>query len=166
MHFADAATLAEIYSALDGFVTVVDSALGSDVSVAIDPEVLTLNTVTGALESGESGTPPLAVAGLGGTTIVPNAVQGLIRWRTTAVVGGRFLRGRTYIPGMSQTTVFASGVMNTNGSGPLNAGAAALIATGLFGVWHRPEGGAGGVFAPATSSGVWREFAVQRRRRS
>lgn len=99
------------------------------------------------------------------TEVLPDATQMLIRWKTSAIARGRFLQGRTYLPGLG---------MSTNDQGNVTAGAATAIATAAttfigssagFGIWSRPQGGAGGAFHPASSAAVWSEFAVLRKRR-
>lgn len=97
---------------------------------------------------------------------VPNQAQLLIRWNPQAIVNGRRLKGRTYIPGLSSLTMDAGQVI---------AGAVTDFQTaaqdfldevnGQFVVWHRPTGGTGGRAESAVTASVWNEFAVQRRRR-
>lgn len=96
---------------------------------------------------------------------VPDASQVLMRWNTNTVIGGRFLRGRTFVPGLGVDNVTNGNV--SAGSITLFSGAMnTFVATGLgFCIWHRPTLGAGGGFAEVSGSSVWNELAVLRRRR-
>ena len=106
--------------------------------------------------------------GVGGaaTTAIADVAQMLLRWRTSTVIAGRLVQGRTFIPGMS-----AGEIQEGNVNSGTVATAAAACTTFLaerpdFVIWHRPVGGAGGVAVPVTGSGVWSEWAVQRKRRN
>lgn len=142
-----------------------DQSLVTTCSWTIRQEGRSLNDTTGALQAAWSD--PTGQTGTGATASepVPDASQILVRWATETIVAGRFLKGRTFIPGLA-----ASGTINGN-IGPSVVPVLATAASGLiddnlgFGVWHRPVQGAGGVFVEATSASVWDELAVLRRRR-
>lgn len=103
---------------------------------------------------------------------MPFAIQGLVRWRTGVFVDGREVRGRTFIPGLTQD-------MNDNGTllpavqSDIAADAGTLAA--LLGVWSRPIepdpdadppiAGRPGQIIPVSASSVWNQFAILRSRR-
>lgn len=97
---------------------------------------------------------------------VPNASQVLLQWRTEAIVSGRRLRGRTFIPGLTSLAV-VSGHLGSTALADFTDAAEQFVedCAGQFVVWHRPVGGAGGSVAPVTTASVWNELAVQRGRR-
>lgn len=122
---------------------------------------------TGTLLDVVSDPDPATGAGDQDQEPVPDASQVLFRWRTGLVVQGRFLQGRTYVPGL------ASGSLTNGNITPAVVTALSGVvsdfltaAGGAFGVWHRPQGGSGGTWSPAASAAVWPELAVQRRRRA
>lgn len=105
--------------------------------------------------------------GNGGAQCVPDSSQVLMRWNTNVVVAGRFLKGRSFIPGLLQTNV-TSGNLGVTSTGVFQTAGNTLIAVaaGLV-VWHRPPpGGSGGVFSDVQTCQPWPELAVLRRRRA
>jgi hypothetical protein len=100
----------------------------------------------------------------GGT---PDATLVLLRWRGTAVVNGRRIQGRTFVPGLAGSNI-AAGNLAPAAQGILQNAATTYANTGLQHLlWHRPVNGAGGSshgFGPGGVS-VWPELAVLRRRR-
>ena len=95
-----------------------------------------------------------------------NATQILVQWRTGAIINGRRVRGRTFIPGVGALAA-DGGQLAAARQTEINVAADALVAalTPQFGVWHRPTSGSGGDLATITDGTAWTEFAVQRRRR-
>lgn len=105
--------------------------------------------------------------GVGGSAVesVPDATQALIRWRTTGIIQGRLLQGRTFLPGFSANTIVA-GNLSTGAQATINAALQAFIAANSgFAIWHRPKNGVGGSAVAVSAGSAWSEFAVQRKRR-
>lgn len=124
-----------------------------------------LDDATGALVGFWTAGVAYSGVGSGGSTALANATQILLRWQTDAIVGGRRLQGRTFIPGIA-TGANVDGELKPANAATVAAAATAFVGGGsAFGVWHRPVDGSGGVFEPASAAGVWNEFAVQRGRR-
>lgn len=92
----------------------------------------------------------------------PLATQGLIQWGTGTVVSGRILRGRTFIPGVTDA-VNDEGKPTSGYITDINAAAAALIAdsSSVLRVWSREHG----TSAVVTAGSCWNQFAVLRSRR-
>lgn len=122
------------------------------------------------LEDWGTSAAPVVVSGTQNGSPVPNSAMGLLRFSTAVIADNRRIKGRTFIPGLAA-------VGNANGelNDPTMAGLAALgaewVAAGLA-IWHRPvfvpktgERIRDGLGAQATAASVWREYAVQRRRR-
>lgn len=111
---------------------------------------------------------PTAKAGAGTLSGSPvaNAAQMLLRWRTTSIVNGRLLQGRTYVPGLSSTSTDGGQVSAATIAAMQTAQAAFLSSmSGDFVVWHRPVGAAPGSSFSVSSGATWNELATQRRRR-
>lgn len=167
LHFDTGADNADINTTVQAFLTAIRSALANTTSAVADSVIRTLNSASGVLEAEEPNASPANIVGNGGTNAVPNAAQGLIRLRTGDVVGGRLLKGRIYIPGMTSSAMSPAGELTFAAVSTLTAGGAALQANpgGIY-VWHRPVNGVGGLSGIVTSASAWSEFAVQRRRRA
>lgn len=158
--------VADQRSALNDFLVEASTSLTDGVSWDIRLEGRNMDDATGALTSLWSE--PTVYGGTGDQAgqPVPDAAQVLYRWGTGEIVNGRFLQGRTYVPGFYVTGLSAGNLSAGTVAGQ-GANAQALVdaAVGL-GVWHRPVLGAGGVFHDAITGSVWSELAVLRRRRS
>jgi hypothetical protein len=92
----------------------------------------------------------------------PWATQGLIRWRTGTFIGGREVRGRTFVPGVTEAS-------NTLGR-PTPAYVTAITQAGLALIampnstlvaWSKKNGDS----APTIAASGWTEFASLRSRR-
>lgn len=139
MHFnTGPGTAAQAASAAKDLWQSIDNALHSSVSWALDTDVRTINEATGQLDAITSVT---AASGTGsGTGDYVDLLQGLIVWNTGEVEDGRLLRGRTFIPGITEASVDTTGRPTSGFASVVNTAAAALIAAGGvdLDVWHRP----------------------------
>lgn len=141
--------------------------LPSGVSIEVQSEAEILDSDTGELvgfaeiDGGSSG----AGSGTGGFSGASGAV---VNWRTNDYRFGRRVRGRTFLVPLSGDTYDPDGTLTTDALGTIRSfGNALLSGSGdaEFGVWSRPRGGTGGVFATATSFNVPDMAAVLRSRR-
>lgn len=110
--------------------------------------------------------------GTGGTEQVADATQALIRWNTNVILNGRFLKGRTYVPGL-QNAALTNGNLGVAPKAALQAAANSLIAAGGLMVWSRPvkDPVTHSVIRPgsghfAVSATIWDELAILRKRRA
>lgn len=136
---------------------IVDTASGR-----IIPEVLIINDVTGEPEGIFSVTPGDPVTFTASNTLLPRTTQGLIRWRTGVFAGGREIRGRTFVPGLTQ----AANNQGRPASGIITAmqnAANGLISDvdSVLGVYSKVNG----ALAVVNAATVWSEFAELRTRR-
>lgn len=143
----------------------IDSYLAGGGSWVIRQNGREVDDATGALTGAWS-----AGVGYGGIASavgqpVADATQVLMQWDTGNIVGGRFLRGRTFIPLLAVSNVLDGNIRAAEQTAIANAGTGLINSLTGFGVWHRPTGGSGGVFLQADTCTVWRELAVLRRRR-
>jgi len=103
------------------------------------------------------------VTGTEGTEKLPPATQGLIEWRTGFYVGGREIRGRTFIPGLSNSSSAANGVPTSTWITLANGAATAIIGwTSSNFVVYSPKKAQQALVIAGTP---WNEWAVLRSRR-
>lgn len=145
----------------------VDNLMANDYTWTVLPEVAVIQETSGLLTSIESVTGNTGV-GIDGSDVLPPANQILVRWLSASVVNGRLLRGRTFVPGLTEaanTERKVSAAWIT----ALDTANAALLATANADlvVWHRPStpGGSDGELASVSAASVWTDFAVLRSRR-
>lgn len=137
--------------------SIVDTATGR-----VLPEVLIINDVTGEPTGIFSITPGDPITFTASNTLLPRTTQALVRWRTGVYSNGREIRGRTFIPGLTQVANNqgrpASGITST-----LTTAANALISDvdSVFGVYSKRNG----ALAVVNAASVWNEFAELRTRR-
>lgn len=168
-HFADNAftptvTHQQFVDAIGAFWGVIDGSIDSNVTWSVEGSVDEIDAATGNLIASVAVTPPSGVGGLPGD-MGPAASQGLVRWITSGIVGGRRVRGRTFIPGLSE------GISTEGRLGPATIatflGAANTLRTDVpLVVWHRPTPpAADGSAHRVESAAVWNEFAMLTSRR-
>jgi hypothetical protein len=92
---------------------------------------------------------------------LPRATQGLIRWHTGVYVGGREVRGRTFVPGPTET--FSTGAPTATYLTTAQTAVTNLLASvsADLHVWSKAHT----VTYPATSGDPWNDWAVLRSRR-
>lgn len=124
-------------------------------------DVEIVESTTGQLVGTSQTTPANGQGGAGGEPL-PFAVQGLVRWRTGVYVGGREIRGKTFIPGLSE----AASVLGQMGSTPQG------VIDGAITAMLSDAGSALCIFSRknltevlVSSGSTWNQFAVLRSRR-
>lgn len=163
MYFDDSGTLTAQHAAdaVRLFWNQVQPRISSQYTAFILPEVDTIDQSTGhPIGSTGTTTAPVVMGDAGDP--LPWATQGLIEWSTGFYLGGRQVRGKTFIPGPTET-------WSTNGApiaGYQSACAAAVTALigdvlSDFGVYSRKNR----QFISATSGSAWTKWAVLRSRR-
>jgi hypothetical protein len=146
------------------------ASMAAPTSVQVVGEVEEFEPETGNLLAVFQSEQAVLVASGSGDPL-PWATQGLIRWRTGAFIDGRELRGRTFIPALTEghstqgrPTAALITILNT----------AAGAVNDLLGVWQRPrlasEGppvveARDGQIVPVASFSVWTQWAQLRSRR-
>lgn len=96
---------------------------------------------------------------------VANAVQVLVRWTTTVIVAGRFLRGRWFLPGLAMAETEAGEVRGVTRTTMAAIVAALQGPTVNLVVWSRPTDSRVGSSGAVTGANVWAELAILRNRR-
>lgn len=132
-------------SELVTFFTAIRGLFPSGLSWTIPSDGDQIDDATGALTGTWIGT--------GGGTVTANApglnyaagVGARVRWLTPAVVGGRRLRGATFLTHLASTNYDAQGTILSAALTTIQTAATALATSGSpFMVWHRPVNGVGG----------------------
>jgi hypothetical protein len=146
--------VADFWNAMDPYIMAV-------VQWAVEPEVAIVDDNTGEIVDVGTGA---GVTGAGAATgeALPWACQGLINWHTGEYIGGRQLRGKTYVPGISQVAN-DNGVLLAGAVTTFLAAAAELISDGngalrVFSPTHLTS-------EPVIRATVPRKIAVLRSRR-
>lgn len=124
------------------------------VTVTVDPVYQIINEVTGD------------IVGEGAVDPAPQVVEGvyvgtwsaqvgvLIEWLTGAFIGGRRLRGRTYLVPLGNVGD-SDGTLSVGTLAAVRAAANIITTAGEdFRVWHRPVNGAGGSSSTMTAAVV------------
>jgi hypothetical protein len=164
-HWSTVTAVASQRATLESFTDALAAALDNNVSCVIETAGREFEDTTGVLTG--SWTDPTVRTSTGSVAGEPvaDATQVLIRWESNSIVNGRFIVGRTFIPGMAAAQLVggnASAILVANWTGF----AQALVTAGTgFRVWHRPQGGTGGVAVSPQVGRALPELAVLRRRR-
>jgi len=144
------------------FLQAIDIFWVNNLTATVQPDVRVVNVGTGQLEGVEVVT-GATVPGVSTSDQTPRVAQALIQWRTAQVVNGRFLRGRTFLPGFNVGTTDDDGTMD----GTIRAAVATEANAHVTRVgsdacvWSRTHG----VAASIDLATVWDEFAFMRSRR-
>lgn len=167
LYFNDTDPIATQRQALGTMLTSIQSQLTTGTSWTVATSGRVIDDATGTLVGDWNDGTARTGAGTVSTSGTPDATQVLLRWRGTAVINGRRIQGRTFIPGLGGSNV-AGGNLSPGAQGIIQNALTTYANTGLQHLlWHRPVNGAGGSshgFGPAGAS-VWPELAVLRRRR-
>jgi hypothetical protein len=126
----------------------------------VDSEVLLVNVGTGAIEGATQVVTAIEGGNLG-TDPLPQASMILARWRTGVYLGGREIRGRTFIPGLGSENLGTNGELDPTQLQSVVLSGTALINASALAVWSPTNGS----LATVATSAVWPEFAVMRSRR-
>jgi hypothetical protein len=157
----DSSTTAESAAdAATAWLTTINTYLSGAQVATVDPEVLQVDVGTGNVE-GVFATSQSPVTGTSGANVIPNAANALVRWRTGVFTAGRELRGRTFIPGMTEDENDQFGNLDPAVVTGINAANVTLLGTTDFAIWSPTLGSA----ATVTSGTTWGEWAVLRSRR-
>jgi len=125
---------------------------GCTITVPTSGDVI--DPTTGALTDVWTGSTTSAVAGAAGAAAAAG-VGGCITWDTGAVLGGKRLRGRTFIVPMGANSYDTDGTLTTTAKGKIDQAAAGIRGLAGFAIWKRPT-------APGASDGGYATVAAHR----
>jgi hypothetical protein len=136
-----------------------------DLHVVADAIVDQVDPADGAI-FGVTACSPESLAGASANDCITQASQMLVQWRTGQYLNGREVRGRTFVPGVTEN-YSTSGELAPAVLASLPANLDAFInASGAVPViWHRPGPHGAGSAVPIALGTLWTEFAVLRGRR-
>jgi len=166
MMFQTSAPVASQRVKLKAFLDTIKSQLDNAVTWTIETSGRELDDTTGALTGVWSESTPSTGVGVVNGEPVADSTMALMQWRTDHIVGGRFLQGRTFIPGLSTSNLSNGNLAAATVSAWTTAGNTLATSGVGFGIWHRPTSGSGGIFWAVDTASAWSELAVLRRRRA
>lgn len=134
----------------------------SFISATIESELRLIDSVTGDL-TGTEVTTGNTFAGSSSGDPLPRASQALIRWSTPAIVAGRRLRGRTFLPCIIESFNTVNGKPDASllSAWATNLSTFISACQGELCIWSPTHGSVANV----TGGVLWDEWAVMRSRR-
>ena len=147
-------------AAAGAFWGAVDANMSNLVTWSTEPSVGVIDL--SGVQTGAYTTTPQTGTGASAGSLLPFAVQGLIRTLTGSFVGGRQIRGRIFVPGLTELQTGA-GVMDSATITAFNLAISNLIAdvNSSLVVFSRVNNAVSTVIAGST----WNQLAVLRSRR-
>lgn len=143
--------------------------LWNSVTWEVQHQVDEITTADGHIVGTHTATGGNTGAGTAGTTAAPIASAALVRWLTSTFVGGRRLRGRSFISPIAHAAVDVSGTLDntilSGVNGALTPWVSSMTAGDKAVIWHRPVAGAGGYAGDITGGSVQDKLAVLTSRR-
>jgi hypothetical protein len=151
-------------AAVAAFWTELEPQMSNDANWTTLEDVEVINTATGEL-TGVLSVNDINGAGTETTDRLSPATQALVRWRTGTIVNGRELRGRTFVPALTE-----AGLLDGQPSAGLASAVGSAVNEILGGatplaIWHRPNDESVGSLAQVQTGSLWSLFAVLRSRR-
>lgn len=147
-------------AATGAFWGAVDALMGSAVTWSTLPDVLFLGD--DGVAANAYATTPQTGTGATVTDLLPITSQAVVRTLTGVFIGGRQLRGRIFVPGLTETGN-AAGVPTATVISTIGAAAATLNAatTPPLAVWSKVNA----TVEPVSGVSVWSQWGVLRSRR-
>lgn len=131
-------------------------------SSQVNPEVQSVNPTNGDVINTFITATQTPTAGVSSTASIPRANQILVQLRTGVYVGGRQVRGRSFIPGIAAVAVDqATGRVDSSARTAIANGMQTILTSLPALVWSRKNG----VAYSVTQVTVGTEFAILRSRR-
>lgn len=152
-------TAADQVDAVKAFWNSLKNNIVTGVNLTVDGTVEIVESDTGDIVGTDATGHGGVIVGTDSADPLPPSVQGLIQWRTGVYVGGREIRGRTFIGCLTETS-------NTNGVPPSGTIAAWTgYATTMLGSALAVYSPTKHQWASVASGNAWGQFAVLRSRR-
>ncbi len=154
-------TAAAANTAVGALWTALASTISNTLTARTEAAVFLIDENTGQ-PTGIDAVTPITVAGGSAADPLPYTSQAVIQWRTGTFIGGRELRGRTFVPGMTEGNNTA-GVPIAGFQTTVNAAAAALIAdaNSAFCIYSPTNA----TFDTVVTGQCWSQWGVLRSRR-
>lgn len=172
---APAALVTEAIARVRASLAALTSVINLSTTVVINSTADEIEETTGQIVGQTTGSPAAALAFTSANAYLPLQTQGLLILSTGAFVGGRRLKGRIFVPGLSQNTATAGGDPTPALLTAIANAGAALGTTVLTPmnqrVWSRPRAASialparAGLSAIVTSRSAGSKYGVLRSRR-
>ena len=133
------------------FFTAIKDVLANPTSVSIPGSGDLIDDVTGTLTGAWSNPAGAGTATSAGSNIYAAGVGGYVVWETALIVGGRRLKGRTFLCPLNVGAYDTSGTLLATPLGVIQAAATALVTAGQTRIWHRPGTTAGASVNPSAA---------------
>jgi hypothetical protein len=167
MYFQDdALELGDLLTGLDAFWHAIvtggstsSQGLVTGTTITLEPDVPIIDSATGGIVGFETISETHQYVGNGTAEPLPPATQLLIEWQTGQVVGGRRLRGRTFIGCLTED--HSTNGVPASGFAGIVSGAATTLSAESMQVYSATHHETHGI----SSVNVWSQFAVLRSRR-
>jgi hypothetical protein len=129
----------DLAAAFRTFLLAIAGQFTDELSAQIQSEILEFDESNGTV-TGTGTTTQAAVVGTNAGALLPASNQLLLRWATEGIVHNRRVRGRSFMPGLVETSSDASGLPESaTVTAYLNAANALLTTmTGRMRVWAQP----------------------------
>lgn len=163
MYFSEAGgTAQQAATAVETYWGAVDGQMSNSLNWATEPDVAIVNAANGQVTAATATTPVFGTGSLADAQL-PRASQGLVRWLTGIYVGGRQIRGRTFVPGLTETANTTDGLVTPATQIAIDLANSALVASSNaeLQVWSKSLGQSNNTTVGTT----WSEFAILRSRR-
>lgn len=149
------------HQAVVAFFQSMASVLSNQVAVTVESEVPVIDPASGSI-TGLHNIPQQTVSGTWGTAHSPSGVTLVCQWLTGTFVGGRQVRGRSFISGLGDvgegSQSVPAGVITDAETACSGLVAATLADLQVYSPTH-------GVSHTVTGSNVWNRFGLMRSRR-
>jgi len=165
MYFNSGVAVATQRAAIKTWMNGTIGALDTSTSYVVATSGREWDSATGALTGAWSDATVQSGTGTASGEPLPDVCQVLYRWGTGTIVNGRFLTGRTFLPGVARINDVDGNLESAIRVALQSVGQTFATSGATPVVWHRPVSGSGGSEAQMTTCNVWSEFAVLRRRR-
>jgi len=163
MFFSSAAseTAQDAATAVHDFWDDIKDVLYSGYTATVESDVYLIDQATGE-PTGTVGVTVAAITCTGASDPLPWATQGLVRWTTGTFIGGRQVRGRTFLPGTLESCN-TLGVPNSVYTGVVNPALATFLGTtGVTPVIYSRKNHSAW---PIINANLWTKWAELRSRR-
>lgn len=150
---------------IKAFFTSIKDILANPTSVAIPESGDLIDEVTGTLTGGWTNPSGAGTVTSAGSNIYAAGVGGYVVWNTAAIVGGRRLKGRTFLCPLNVGAYDTSGTLLATPRTTIVNAADTLVLAGQTRVWHRPGTTAGIGVVPFSASVPDQVTSLRSRRR-
>ena len=163
LYFQTATTVDAMRSAINNGLSLIDQLCSTGTTCGVPLSGKLIEDTTGQQTGLWNSVTPYGFAGTDTEEPVPDAVQALARFDTGAIVNGRYVKGRCYVPGLTTSSMEGGNV--TAGTRAAITNCFSTMASVGLTVYSRPRQSVWGSNHAVQAVDCWNEWAVLRRRR-